>query len=211
MVRTLRYQGNEITLSESRVTGTWVRKAFRIPPERAILLRTDRELRELPEHKEVELPPCAEVVDLPFHEYGSPLAVASRLEEEARCLSSRYGQTVRYGFDPDLRMWWVHLPQLSLPNGWSHKTSPALVLVEDDYPFSPPDGFFLRADLTDRFGRRPGHYYGATARYPTLWRAGYGWFCLYVKRWTPGATPLHGDSLYKFFALIETALKRVAR
>ncbi len=208
---TVRFFDREKALPAGLASGRLLREWFGIPEDRILVLRTSEGVREIPEDREIELPEGAEIVDIPFHEYGMGAAVAERLEREVKALKAQYGQRVRFGYDPDLERWWVHLARFPLPRGWSEPTSPLLVLVEDRYPFVPPDGFFLRANLKNRFGRLPAHYYDYTAREPKLTAAGYGWFCLRLLRWRPGASPREADNLLKFFALIELALREAVR
>lgn len=210
-LRKVKLVDREAVLPFETGTGADIKEALGIRPDRQLAMRTPTGLVDIGERQRTEIPEGAEIIDVPFAEYGASAAVGHRLRQECQFLSEKYGQTVTCGFDPDIDRWWVHLPALHLPAGWRQRTTPVIVTVTDHYPVVAPDGFLLASNLTDRHGFAPGHYYASNGRHPKLTSQGYGWFCIHPRGWTGDLDFRDGDSIAKYLSLIEIALAHVVR
>ncbi len=210
-LRKVSFFGQPYVLPFEEATGSQIKQQLGMPADRTLAMRTDRGLVEIPDDGEVKLPEGAELVDIPFHEYGASKLTGRRIRDEVEELRRRYGHSVRCGFDQDLDRWWVLVPNLTLPRGWKQRMTPVVITVTDRYPMEPPDGFLLSNSLCDIHGYSPAHYYGTNGRHPKLTAKGYGWFCLHLTNWQRGYTPDHCDSIAKFLTLIELALAKVVQ
>lgn len=208
-LRKVKVMDREQVLPSESGTGAEIKAALGIRPDRSLAIRTQNGLAEIPDNKRVEIPEGAELIDIPFHEYGMDPRVGHRLEQEAVYLSQKYDQEVDIGYDRVLQRWWVHLPDFPLPYGWRQRTTPILVTVTDLYPQVAPDGFILKSNLTNRHGHAPAHYYGYNGRHDHLTSKGYGWFCLHLRGWKGDHQFDSGDSVAKYLSLIEIAVARV--
>lgn len=210
-LKRIQHGNRPVTLPFDEATPRQIKEVLGIPQDRTLAIRTEDGLVELGDNERTAIPDDAEIIDVPFHEYGASREVAARLALECLALSDRYGQEVTFGYDPIIRRWWVRLPALNLPDGWKQRQTPVLVTVSDLYPMAAPDGFLISNRLVDRWGKSPAHFYGNNGQHEHLTNAGYGWFCLHPKGWKGDHDYRDGDSIAKYFALIEVALAHVVQ
>ncbi|GMV89371.1 MAG: hypothetical protein AMXMBFR81_23020 [Chthonomonas sp.] len=207
-LKRVQHYDRPVVLPFEEATGLEIKEVLGIRQDRTLAMRTENGLIEIGDNERTSVPDNAELVDVPFHEYGVSREVAERLEDECRMLGERYRQAASFGYDPTIRRWWVRLPELPLPRGWNKSHTPVLVTVTDYYPNAAPDGFLISNRLSDRYGHAPAHYFRDNGRHPHLSQAGYGWFCLHTTRWQGDFDPRDGDSIAKYFTLIELALAK---
>jgi len=149
-----------------------------------------------------------------IHKDGQPVqygasAVAQRLLAEAAYISQIYRQEATFGFDPNLRLWYVYLPAFSLPRGWQQGATPILVTVNDQYPTAAPDGFYLSNRLRHENGSTPAHYFETSSALNPLTAQGWAWFCVHPQGWKAQYDLRDGDSVAKYLTLIHLTMSQV--
>ena len=201
---------NQVVLPKERWTGSELKQMASIEPGRQLVVTgRDGKSRVVADHEQVDLFDGVRVSDVPRHTYGANSVVAERLQREADYMANMYNQTVEFGFDPQLGLWWCHLPEFQLPSGWLQAATPLVVTVHDTYPSSTPEGFYLSKQLRHRNGSVPGHYFETRMREDRLTQNGWAWFCIHPNEWRPNHDLRDGDSIAKYLTLIHLALSTV--
>lgn len=208
--------GQPVTLPFEEATASQLKEQLSIPTERHIVVtEEDGKSRAVGEHETVRLREGLNISDVPrwragAHQTQPKAAVGFRLTSETAYMSGCYEQNVTFGFDQELERWWVQLPQFFLPDGWNHESTPILIVVNNSYPASQPDGFYLSKQLHDRQGRTPAHYFEHRNRFNSLTERGWAWFCVHPDGWKPAVDVRDGDSIFKYMTLIHLVLSRTS-
>lgn len=205
----IRKDGQTVVIPWDRATGRQLKEQLGIDQDRHLAVVENGQTRAVGDDETVEVADGMHVSDAPRYRYGAAPAVAARLEAEARYIADLYRQPTDFGFDNDFGQWWVYLPEFVLPNRWRQSSTPMLVTVPDQYPSSPPDGFFLSNDLRDENGRRPAHYFEERSAHNPLTSKGWAWFCIHVQKWNPSYDFRDGDSVAKYLTLIHLVMGQV--
>jgi len=110
---------------------------------------------------------------------------------------------------------WIEIPKYKLPRNWGHiaRQVKLRVYFPDDYPLSPPIGFYLDSDIGKSAN---GHFYGTAyhGAYKQPLTEGWKWYCVYVEpgAWQPAKVRYSGDwkkgdNIYTYFQLIAEVLE----
>jgi hypothetical protein len=192
-------------------TGLQIKEALGIAPERILLVKDETGKHEVGPNEVVKVREDICFSDAPVHKAGMDPIVGQRLAAEAAYLGQEYSANVTRGYDAALRRWWVHVPKLPLPFGWNERETAILVTVTDEYPIAGPDGFMLNANLHDRHGRKPDHYFETVHLAKQFSDAGWAWYCIHPVGWRGDHDFRDGDSVAKYLDLIEIKLKQACR
>jgi len=122
--------------------------------------------------------------------------------KELKMVEAQYGP-VETG--PDLA--WFIIPSWTLPGGWSKCQTILLVLIPPGYPVTPPDNFYVDADLRLAGGGMPGSC-SAESQGGRQWLK----FSYHVEGadWSPHAEPAHGHNLLTFLQGVTKRLSEVS-
>ena len=206
--------GQTVTLPFEEATGRQLKQQLAIPAQRHVTITEDGESRKVGDHETVTLRPGTIISDIPHWRAGSDSQprdiVGARLTVETNYLSAVYQQEVTFGFDPDLRKWWAKT-RFCMPGGWNHEATPILVVVSNQYPASPPDGFYLSKKLKDSRGRTPAHYFERQHMHNSLTERGWAWFCCHPTGWRAAVDVQDGDNLLKYMSLIHLVLSDASK
>ena len=115
----------------------------------------------------------------------------NRIMGEIELLSTRFGN-IQY--DPyDLSS--VLIMQFNLPPGFNRNYSRLLIDLGPEYPWLPPQDFYLDNGLRKR-GKVPKHYYKNGFGSKKFCQDGFAWYSFHIKKWNPDPySMVHGDSL----------------
>jgi len=210
---TIYNNGQPVTLPFQEITGQELRQTLSTPDERVLTVAENGRTRAIGDHERVQLREGTYLEDIPRFRYGAAFgsrAVAQRLAAETVHISAIYRQPSDFGFDTEVDQWWVRLSQFHLPPGWNYGVTPVLIAVNDRYPASGPDGFYLSKTLRDTHGQTPGHYFEERSAYNSYAQRGWAWFCIHPD-WSPTVDVRHGDSIVKYLTLIHLALSQVVK
>lgn len=106
---------------------------------------------------------------------------------------------------------WLVIDRFRLPDSWRQATTNLMIVFPQNYPTTPPIGFYLPATLRSPNGHFFNRaYHGADAG-PLM--EGWNWYCCTVKTgaWQPypARNPrewLYGDNLWTYITLINEVL-----
>lgn len=89
---------------------------------------------------------------------------------------------------------WVYIPYFDLPEGFNAKDGELLIELPKNYPFSPPQNFFLHKDIKTFEGYSIDHYYPkpSMSKYHDK---GWAWFCIHIKKWRATEDIMQSDNL----------------
>jgi hypothetical protein len=139
-----------------------------------------------------------------------------RLMTEVALAALRYSSTHRAEYD-DEEGSWVIIKDFPLPEGYNYDRTDVLILLPKNYPQTPPDWFYVDAELMLENGDEPDHVFYDDITFdpneelfedaPPQMR---GWTgcCLHIYDWQPAADPLQGHSLLSVCELIKEAFER---
>ncbi len=88
-LRKVKVFGQPCVLPFEEATGNEIKKQLGMPADRTLAMRTDRGLVEIPDEGKVGLPEGAELVDIPFHQYGASGSTGGRRRRVDRGPSSQ--------------------------------------------------------------------------------------------------------------------------
>ena len=115
----------------------------------------------------------------------------------------------------------VVIPKFVLPEGWSPRTTPLMIVFPVEYPDLPPNGFYIAINTVpppDKgghiFSRHVHGGFGSTPEQEKWLRDNnWVWYCAYVQAgaWSPAKIRelsdwRYGDNLFTFFTLINEVL-----
>lgn len=117
----------------------------------------------------------------------------------AEVLGERYGRSVQV----DRNHNFVMIPEFRLPKRWGMRSTPILIWFPQNYPDTPPNGFYLSKNC------RGPHIYSTNifGDSPDLSHLGWNWYCVHMDRgWKPGGDPLESDNLWTVLDIIRMSL-----
>jgi hypothetical protein len=136
-----------------------------------------------------------------------------RIDAEVWMIAERYSRPPHSGllYDEVGREWLV-IPNYAIPNRFQERRCDLLIRFPEDYPATPPLGFYLSKRLHLLDGGQDPHltgaaYYGAA----DLSAHGWYWYCVRIDmsgpgRWRPGADPRQSDNLWTFLTMVRESL-----
>lgn len=134
----------------------------------------------------------------------------ARLIEEAEIVEESHPGT-RAGVDNAAGQGWLYVPRFELPPGWNRGSTELLVVVPPQYPYGPPESFFIETGLRDRIDRGIDHYFQEQSGYNPYGERGWAWFCYHIEQhsWRPRGRARDGDNLFLYLRVIRHALSGV--
>lgn len=135
------------------------------------------------------------LITLPRYVQGYDARVV-RLQKEITIMSHRFPIL----FDED-NLNFISITKFPLNPQFNFRTTTLLLKIPAQYPFTPPEHFYLKKGLLYK-GEPPEHYF-QNAGFNDLLNLGWSKFCLHTKSWKPTADILSGDSLITFLELIK--------
>jgi hypothetical protein len=103
---------------------------------------------------------------------------------------------------------WVHIPYYELPPGFNEPVGELLIELPKNYPFSPPQNFFLHKDIKTFEGYSIDHYYSNPSM-SKYYEKGWAWFCIHIKKWKAVNDIIQSDNLLTCIDLVYTTLSEL--
>ncbi len=129
---------------------------------------------------------------------------ASRIHDEISIISYRFPvQFDEYNLD------YISIKKFPLNHKFNYLDTTLLIKIPVQYPFSPPEHFYLKKGLLYK-GASPEHYF-QDAGFNDLDSLGWSKYCLHVKSWKPNSDIISGDSLITFLELIKLVFDNIER
>lgn len=143
------------------------------------------------------------LVTLPRYRQGI-CTKTKRIQNEITIISSRFPVL----FDED-NLNYVSIMNFPLNLHFNFRVTTLLIKIPNQYPFTPPEHFYLKKGLLYK-GRPPEHYFQG-AGFNDLDSHGWSKYCLHVTSWKPSVDIISGDSLITFLELIKLVFDNIER
>lgn len=194
--------GARKVLVPSTIQPQTVREIADIPDDRMLVIQDHGQRQICKEGTPIRVKKGDIFNDIPRYEAGNENI---RLQTEVHALRIAYPNVT---YDQD-NLLWVCVNGFDLPSGLNKRTSDLLIEVPPNYPFGPPQNFFLDRTVKTLSGNSLGHYYPDRAN-NKYYDKGWAWFCVHIKSWKVKADIAASDSLLTAVDLAYLTLQQMA-
>lgn len=103
---------------------------------------------------------------------------------------------------------WVYIPEFELPKGFNEQVGELLIEIPLNYPFAPPENFFLHKGIKTFEGYSIDHYYPRKSM-SKYYEKGWAWFCIHIDKWKAVDDIMRSDNLITCFHLVYITLSEL--
>jgi hypothetical protein len=198
MSRTVSFRGQPYQVDENTNLQD-LRKAENIPNDQNLVVVGENGY-EIFNEKE-PLPPNADIREMPRYIRAIDPR-KGRIKKEFVQVKSEFD--IRYDYN---NLNYVEISNFLLNRHFNYRSTKLLVRIPKNYPYTPPDHFYLRPDVKYK-GKKIAHLFVKDS-YNELRRLGWAKYCLHTTSWNPKANIFEGDSLITYLEMIKTALDNI--